>query len=197
MSTEQVKLAAVLDVETTGLSAQTCDIIELAIAVVSYDSSTGEIIDIVEEYEEFNMPSTPIFSYITNLTGITNEMVKNKTLDDKKVESLLTSVSAIIAHNASFDRSFLLKRYPSLFNQKWHCSMRAVKWKEYGFPNKKLTTLLDHHNIEREHAHRAMDDVKGTIDLLRQQNPSGEPYFSEVLKKTMSKPKKTAASTRF
>ncbi|MEK1829999.1 exonuclease domain-containing protein [Priestia megaterium] len=84
MSTEQVKLAAVLDVETTGLSAQTCDIIELAIAVVSYDSSTGEIIDIVEEYEEFNMPSTPIFPYITNLTGITNEMVKNKTLDDKK-----------------------------------------------------------------------------------------------------------------
>jgi DNA polymerase-3 subunit epsilon len=75
--------------------------------------------------------------------------------------------------------------------------MRAVKWKEYGFPNKKLTTLLDHHHIEREHAHRAMDDVKGTIDLLRQQNPSGEPYFSEVLKKAMSKPKKTAASTRF
>jgi len=42
-----------------------------------------------------------------------------------------------------------------------------------------------------------MDDVKGTIDLLRQQNPSGEPYFSEVLKKAMSKPKETTASTRF
>lgn len=45
--------------------------------------------------------------------------------------------------------------------------MCVVKWKEYGFFNKKLIMFFDYYNIEREYVYRVMDDVKGIIDLLR------------------------------
>lgn len=48
--------------------------------------------------------------------GIINEMVKNKILDDKKVELLLISVLVIIVYNVFFDCSFFLKWYLFLFN---------------------------------------------------------------------------------
>lgn len=189
MLEKNVQLAAILDIETTGLSPHDCDIIEAAIILFSYHPKTGEILEIVEEYSGFNMPSSPISPYITQLTGITNKMVQNQTLNDGKIMNLLQQAHGIIAHNASFDRSFLLKRYPELAEKRWHCSMRSVKWKDYGFMNKKLTTLLDAHNIDREHAHRAMDDVKATLELLQLKNPHGDYYFLEVMKKAMSKPK--------
>ncbi|MBM7703575.1 exonuclease domain-containing protein [Metabacillus iocasae] len=183
------KLAAIVDIETTGLSPHECEMIEVAIVLCSYDAQSGEVIELVDEYAGFNMPSTPIASYITRLTGITNEMVHNHQLNDKKIMELFNKADIIIAHNASFDRSFLMTRYPELIEKKWHCSMRAVKWKDYGFFNKKLTTLLDAHHIKREHAHRAMDDVKATLALLTHKNPNGNPYFLEVMNKAMSKPK--------
>ncbi|WP_110113090.1 exonuclease domain-containing protein [Bacillus sp. CGMCC 1.16541] len=192
---EERKLAAIVDIETTGLSPYECEIIELAIVLCSYDSHTGKVLEMVDEYAGFHMPATPIPSYITRLTGITNNMVQNEVLDDEKVVSLFRKADMIIAHNASFDRGFLIKRYPELFEKKWHCSMRAVKWKEYGFFTKKLTTLLDAHNIGREQAHRAMDDVKATLQLLTYQNPNGQPYFFEVMNKAMSKPKVKASRT--
>lgn len=189
MPDKHVQLAAILDIETTGLSPHDCDIIEAAIILFSYDAMTGEVLEIVEEYSGFNMPSSSISPFITRLTGITNQMVQNESLDDSKIMDLLQQAHGIIAHNASFDRSFLLKRYPELAEKRWHCSMRSVKWKDYGFMNKKLDTLLDGHGIIRENAHRAMDDVKATLQLLQLKSPHGDYYFLEVTKKAMSKPK--------
>ncbi|KOO46515.1 exonuclease domain-containing protein [Priestia koreensis] len=186
--TNDRKYAAIVDVETTGLSAYSSDIIELAAILFSYDPNTGEVFQVIDEYCGFQMPSAPINSHITRLTGITNEMVHNQHLDDDKIRDIFRSASGIIAHNASFDRSFLIQRYPELADKPWHCSMRSVKWKEYGFFNKKLTTLLDGHNISREHAHRALDDVQATLDLLQKKNPSGQPYLFEVMKRKMGKP---------
>jgi DNA polymerase-3 subunit epsilon len=183
------QFAAILDLETTGLSPNDCDIIEAAVLLFSYDAATGELLEIVEEYAGFNMPFSPINPYITRLTGITNKMVQNQRLDDLKIMNLLHQAHGIIAHNASFDRGFLLARYPELAEKRWHCSMRSVKWKEYGFMNKKLDTLLESHGIQRENAHRAMDDVKATLQLLQSKNPHGEHYLLEVMKKAMSKPK--------
>lgn len=189
MPEKNVQLAAILDIETTGLSPHDCDIIEAAIILFSYDAMTGEVLEIVEEYSGFHMPSSPISPFITRLTGITNQMVQNEKLDDAKIMDLLQQAHGIIAHNASFDRSFLLKRYPELAEKRWHCSMRSVKWKDYGFMNKKLDTLLEGHKIVRENAHRAMDDVKATLQLLQSKNPHGDYYLLEVMKKAMSKPK--------
>ncbi|WP_078411512.1 exonuclease domain-containing protein [Priestia abyssalis] len=189
MPEKNVQLAAILDIETTGLSPHDCDIIEAAIILFSYDAVTGEVLEIVEEYSGFNMPSSPISPFITRLTGITNKMVQNEKLDDAKIMALLQQAHGIIAHNASFDRSFLLKRYPVFAEKRWHCSMRSVKWKDYGFMNKKLDTLLEGHSIVRKNAHRAMDDVKATLQLLQSKNPHDDYYLLEVMKKAMSKPK--------
>ncbi|TYR80523.1 DNA polymerase III subunit epsilon [Priestia megaterium] len=189
MSIENKKLVALLDIETTGLSPHSCEIIEIAIMLCSYDQQTGEVREIIDEYTGFNMPSFPIQPYITKLTGITNEMVRNETLNDEKIMEILHQADGIIAHNASFDRGFLIQRYPALIHKRWHCSMRSVKWTDYGFENKKLTTLLEGYQIKRENAHRAMDDVKATLELLQRKNPKEDYYLLEVMQKTMSKPK--------
>jgi len=184
----QYKILAFVDIETTGLSPASCEMIELGILLYKYDEQL-QILTEIDRYNGFEMPTYPIYPHITRLTGITNEMVKGQRFDDQKVIELFKQADGIIAHNASFDRSFLLKRYSFLQDWKWHCSMRSVKWKEYGFINKKLTTLLDAHGISRENAHRAMDDIEATAFLLQKINPEGNIYLTEVLKKVMSKPK--------
>ena len=60
----------VIDIETTGLDSEYCDIIE--VAALKY--SNGKKID---EFCSFVKPDDPIDEYITKLTGITNEMVAN------------------------------------------------------------------------------------------------------------------------
>ena len=51
-------------------------------------------------------PGVDISSFITELTGITNEMVSGKHIDGSSVSEFLKDVDLIIAHNAKFDRAF-------------------------------------------------------------------------------------------
>ena len=58
-------------------------------------------------------PHCPIPDAITELTGITEEMVRGKRIDDARVAALLAEASLIVAHNASFDRPFIERRLPA------------------------------------------------------------------------------------
>ncbi len=94
----------VFDIETTGLSVQNCGITQ--IAAILYQG--GQILD---TFETFVDPEMPIPPNITELTGITDEMVAGAPKRREAVERFLQFADGrmLVAHNASFDASFIRK----------------------------------------------------------------------------------------
>ncbi|MGI5889169.1 MAG: exonuclease domain-containing protein, partial [Oscillospiraceae bacterium] len=92
----------VFDLETTGLHCSTDRIIEIGAVVLK----NGEI---GEHFTTFVDPGMPISPKITNLTGITQGMVSGAPKEDEAVPRFLefTGGRTLIAHNASFDVSFI------------------------------------------------------------------------------------------
>lgn len=178
------KYIAFIDVETTGLSSDNNEVIELGIMLGEFKNN--KIIRVVDEYAEFQEPFYSIPSNITNITGITNNMVSGKVLDLAKIFSILQKADAIIAHNASFDRGFVSKLLPEIMEFDWYCSVRQIKWKQLGFENGKLQQLLNTHRIEVGNSHRALDDAKNLAFLLNFSNSNlsaDETYISYLLNK--------------
>lgn len=77
-----IKQAIFLDVETTGMNPATDKIIELAMVPFEFDSS-GKIYDVLRAYNAFQDPDMPIPQKITDITGITNDMVAGHAIDLK------------------------------------------------------------------------------------------------------------------
>ena len=94
----------VLDTETTGLSFRDCELIEVAAVRLS-----GR--EIVDRFESYVRPARPIPPEIEELTGITNDMVANAPGAAEVVADLVGFVGGcpVIAHNATFDRTFVEK----------------------------------------------------------------------------------------
>lgn len=184
MNKEQ-KLGLVVDVETTGLGPDSDEIIELALKLFSFNEETGEIIDIIDENSYLREPLSRSaknnYDRAYRIHGIPYDLVRGKSFHDEGILKFFNQSDAIFAHNASFDRSFLYRLYPEVNDLKWYCTMKNVKWKNHGFPNSKLLTLLQAYNISKFQTHRAMDDITNLTELLKKRNPNGDLYLKEVL----------------
>lgn len=162
-----VKRALLLDVETTGLSHTTDSIIELGIILFSYDASTGRIVQVLAAESWLQDPGRPIPEHIAKLTGINDDDVRGKKIDEQRVRELATDVGLIIAHNAAFDRPFVDRRLPFLAEVHWGCSMNDVPWSAMNMPSLKLEFLLHTHaNTFLDTHHRALDDCRATLHIL-------------------------------
>lgn len=192
------KLGLVLDVETTGLGPTKDEVIELALKLFSYRTDTGEVIEIIEEDSFLREPlsRTARNNYDTayRVHGIPYELVEGKSFYDAKIKTYFHRADSVFAHNASFDRSFLFHMYPEVNDLKWYCTMRNIPWKNYGFPNGKLLTLLQAHNITNYQTHRALDDITYLLELLKKTSPNGNLYLHEVLEKSPMRKYQPAAS---
>ena len=93
----------VFDLETTGFNAATGDSI---IEIGAVKLKDGEIID---KFDRLIKPPTPISERITNVTSITNEMVKDCGNEEEAIKEFLewTKDLPMVAHNAKFDTSFV------------------------------------------------------------------------------------------
>ncbi|WP_163971253.1 PolC-type DNA polymerase III [Oceanobacillus halotolerans] len=155
----------VFDVETTGLSAVYDTIIELA-AVKVYQ---GEIID---RFESFANPHHPLSQTTTNLTGITDDMVK----DAPEIGDVLKDFydwcedGILVAHNASFDIGFLNQGYKQIGYEKvTNPVIDTLELARFLFPelkNHRLNTLCKYLDIELTQHHRAIYDAEATGYLL-------------------------------
>ncbi|MGD6965090.1 PolC-type DNA polymerase III [Rossellomorea vietnamensis] len=172
----------VFDVETTGLSAMYNTIIELA-AVKIRD---GEIID---RFESFANPHHPLSATTINLTGITDEMVK----DAPEIEEALKSFkdwaedAVLVAHNASFDMGFLNVGYGKAGLDK--AENPVIDTLELGrllYPemkNHRLNTLAKKFDIELTQHHRAIYDAEATgyllLKMLKDASEKGIVYHDQ------------------
>jgi DNA polymerase III subunit epsilon len=181
------KVGLVLDVETTGLSPNADEVIELALKLFTFNEHTGEVLEILDEDSFLREPMSSSarrnYDQAYEVHGIPFDAVEGKSFYDVKVKTYFNRADATFAHNASFDRSFLFRMYPEVNELKWFCTMRGVAWKDYGQYNSKLLTLLKSHFITDHQSHRAMDDITYLLELMKMKNPYGDLYLHEVLKR--------------
>jgi DNA polymerase-3 subunit alpha (Gram-positive type) len=151
----------VFDVETTGLSAVYDTIIELA-AVKIHE---GEVID---RFESFANPHHPLSQTTIDLTGITDDMVKDAPEVDEVLKNFhaWTGDSVLVAHNASFDIGFLNQGYKKLqFASVDNAVIDTLELARFLFPelkNHRLNTLCKYLDIELTQHHRAIYDAEAT-----------------------------------
>ena len=172
-SGEPCRRLAVIDTETTGLNADLGDrIIDLAIATCEYGRESGQLYRVVARYESLEDPDGPIAPQITQLTGITNEMVRGHRINEAGIAQALDGVGLVVCHNASFDRGFLEARYPTFCDMHFACSLYEIPWRTWGISSSKLDYLGFRFGLFHE-AHRARADVDMLLALLAQQAPEG------------------------
>lgn len=174
--------ACFLDVETTGLSAKTEEVVELAVCLFDFRRDSGEIIQVVDIYTGLREPGVPISAAAARVHGLRMEDLCGKRLDHGRVENLIQSADFIVAHNARFDRSFVAKLIPLSQRKQWLCSMSGVDWYGKDFSSRGLQNLLLSHGICIERSHRAEDDVRAALTLLGKRGHDGRTYFAELLR---------------
>ncbi|MCF7866990.1 3'-5' exonuclease [Candidatus Woesearchaeota archaeon] len=156
----------VLDIETTGLSRYRHKITEIA-AVNIVDGI------VKKEFQTLINPETKIPRFITRLTGINDEMVKDAPTINEAMPKFLNFLdeSVMIAHNASFDYGFLKYNTEELIGKKFEnqklCTRKLASRLIPELPSKKLSCVCEHYNIINEDAHRAMTDVKATFEVFK------------------------------
>ncbi len=164
-----VRKGLYLDTETTGLDPDTDRIIELAMVPFEF-SSDGRIYTLGDELDQLEDPGRPIPPEIVKLTGISDDMVAGKTIDDDAVVAMLADAAIVVAHNAGFDRPFCEARWSAFESKAWGCSQRQVPWAEAGFESSKLEYLAYRSGFFYD-GHRATIDCLAGIDLLARDLP--------------------------
>jgi DNA polymerase-3 subunit epsilon len=167
-----VKRALFVDVETTGLSPEKDEIIELAMVPFTYGID-GRIFEVEEPFQGFQEPSLPISAEITKLTGIDQCMVAGRHLHHAKVETMVSTADIVIAHNSGFDRRFLERFNQAFVTRPWGCSATQVDWKAEGFEGNRLGYLLYRAGYFYDQ-HRALNDCYAAIELLSMSLPCGK-----------------------
>jgi len=131
----------VLDLETTSLDTSTAKVIEIGMVELLYSPSMGAVTEIVGKYSELECPGEPLSDEVQRATGITDEMVAGKRIDDAGVAQFIGNDPLVIAHNAGYDRSIAERRFPSLRGMRWGCSVKDIPWRALGFESAKLDYL--------------------------------------------------------
>lgn len=155
----------VLDFETTGMSPH-LGARPTEVAAVKLEN--GQIVD---RYQSLMNAGIYVPAFITDLTGITNAMVRSAPPIDHVMRELHNFIEgkAIIAHNASFDRKFLESEWRRLhlsMPSNVLCSLLLAR-RIYPEANSyKLGALVEHLDLPRTgRCHRALADAEMTAHL--------------------------------
>lgn len=151
----------VLDTETTGLDFKSCELIEIAAARLR-----GR--EIVDSFDVFVRPTSPIPAEIVQLTHITNEMVADAPLPGEAIAAFEEFIgdAPLIAHNVAFDRHFLEKAAGHRVGSAWVDSLELSRIALPCLTSHKLADLSRAFGLTAS-THRADADVEATCGLWR------------------------------
>lgn len=154
----------VYDTETTGFNAASGDQM-IEIGAVKIQNGT-----IIDRFDEFINPGRHIPDKITELTEITDEMVKDAGSEEEVTKRFLewTGDSPMVAHNAKFDISFIenaMRKYNlGEFTNTVIDTLELSRALDQGFARHSLSALVKRYNVpfDEESHHRADYDAEGT-----------------------------------
>ncbi len=155
----------VLDVETTGLSPQYNNIIELGIVRVKN-------LKIVERYHTLINPGRDIPIFITGFTGISNDDVYNAPFFDDIADEVIEFIGndVVAGHNLSFDNSFLKREFKYCGREELKnpnlCTLRVAKRIYPLLKSKSLSSVSSFLKIKNSASHRALGDAETTAKIL-------------------------------
>ena len=161
---DSIKTYVIFDIETTGLDPRYDEIIEIgAIKVIDNE--------IVDKFNELIKPKNKINEFITELTGITNEMLENA----KSISSILPLFkefiedNILIGHNVNFDINFvydnLIKNNYDALKNDFIDTMRIGRKILPEFEHHRLIDLAEYFNINISNNHRALRDCEITFNV--------------------------------
>ncbi len=155
---------AIIDIETTGQASSTGKITEIAVFI--HDG-----FEVTDSFSSLINPECFIPGFITQLTGIDNEMVKTAPkfyeIARKIVE--ITEDKVFVAHNVSFDYRFIQEEFKRLgydYQRKTMCTVRLGRKFLPGYRSYSLGKLCSDLGISIQGRHRAAGDALATVNLF-------------------------------
>ena len=154
----------VFDIETTGLSNRNCKIIEIGAVKIK----DGKVIDTIDFFVD---PEEPIPPEITNLTSITDDMVKGQIKEREAIEKFLAFAGdrLLIAHNANFDVGFIriaADRHGIPFENTYLDTVGLSRYVNPELKKHKLDIIAEHYKLHEFHHHRASDDAEMLAEIF-------------------------------
>lgn len=152
-----------VDIETTGVNAKWDRIIEIGAVKVR----DGEVID---TFSELINPGVKISSFITNLTGIHNQMIEDKPTIEEVLPRFVEFAgdNCLLGHNIMFDYGFLKQNAINLnitFNKSGVDTLKIARKTLKGVESRGLEYLCNYYGIKDENHHRAFNDANVTSQL--------------------------------
>lgn len=173
----------VIDLETTSKYPTSAEIIELSAVRVR----SGQI---TEKFTQLVKPSKPVSKVITDLTGITNEMLSDAPPINEVIQNFIDFIGddIIIGHNiVNYDYTILYNICENLnlkiLNNDMIDTIKFAKSCDIDFPDYKLVTLTEYFGIEHN-AHRALNDCIANFEVY------------EKLKKAIQQKKESSLSDK-
>lgn len=154
----------VFDIETTGLSPEKEKITEIGAVKIR----EGQVI---ECFSSLVNPACPIPNRISELTGITDDMVKDAPFIEEVLPKFINFIqdSILVAHNAKFDSAFI-KNQAALMNiQIINPILDTLALSRMCLPHLKkhrLNDLAKHYNVKLRNHHRALEDAQATAEIF-------------------------------
>lgn len=152
-----------VDIETTGTNAKWNKIIEIGAVKVK----NGQIID---TFSELINPGVEVSPFITELTGITNEMLEGKPSIDEVLPRFVDFAEGelLLGHNVMFDYGFLKQNAMNLnipFEKSGMDTLKIARKTLRGLESRGLEYLCTYYGIKDDEHHRAFNDARATSDL--------------------------------
>lgn len=166
-----------VDVETTGIDPEYDRMIEIG----AYRPATGEV------FRTLIFPGRLLEPKITDLTGITDEMLSGQPSEEEAIRafcSFLGEDRVLLGHNVSFDYAFLVQAIRRAGIQEPEFAgidtLKCARALCAELPSKRLSALCEHFGLINERAHRAFEDASVTYLLYEKLREQGkEPQLFE------------------
>jgi DNA polymerase-3 subunit epsilon len=169
----------VVDVETTGSWAAGDRITEIGAVKVRNHQ-------VVDEWHSLLNPQRTIPARITQITNITNEMVRDAPIFAEVADSFMQFMGdgIFVAHNVNFDYGFISYEYERLerrFRFPKLCTVAGMRRRYPGHKSYGLGKLCEFYGIELKTHHRALCDARATGHLLNLINQKREAALPSAL----------------